>query len=134
MDEGAGRFFILASLFYLALGPVMGFMMAYLRGKWVLRLMPAHVHFNLLGWISMMIFGFSYSFLPLMAGKELYSHTLPYLHFVLGNAGLIGMASVWIGSRFPNSPVSPKLVWPFGAMVVISLWLYIFNILMTLLF
>lgn len=130
--DGAGKLFILASLFYLAIGPAMGFVMAYLRKKWVLRLIAAHTHLNLLGWVSMMIFGFSYTFLPGMAGKELYSDTLPYIHFVLANIGLIGMAAVWIGSRFPDSPVSPKLVWPFGLMTYASILLYIFNILMTL--
>lgn len=131
MDEGAGRYFILASFFYLGIGPLMGFMMAYLRGKWVLRLMPAHAHVNLLGWVSMMIFGFSYTFLPMLAGKELYSDMLPYVHLVLVNAGLVGMAVIWIGSRFPNSPISPVLVWPFGAMVVLSIWIYLFNMIMT---
>lgn len=130
--EGAGKFFILASFLYLAFGPLLGFLMAYLRGKWVLRMISAHTHFNLLGWVSMMIFGFSYTFMPLLAGKELYSSKLPYIHFALGNLGLIGMGFVWIGSRFPKSPISPKLVWPFGLLVIISLWLYIFNMIMTL--
>ena len=80
----------------------------------------------------MMIFGFSYSFLPMMAGKELYSQTLPYIHFFLWNMGLVGMATIWIGSRFPNSPIKPKLVWPFGLMVYLSIWLYVINIAMTI--
>src|SRR3989338_599131 len=84
------------------------------------------------GWISMLIFGFAYSYLPTFAGKTLYSATLPYIHFICSNIGLIGMAGMWIGSRFPNSPVSPKLVWPFGALVILSVWLFIFNIAMTL--
>ncbi len=95
--------------------------------------MPAHTHFGLIGWISMMIFGFSYSLLPMFTGKTLHSPTLAYLHFGLINLGLVGMAGVWIGSRFPKSPVSPTFVWPFGAMVVLSVWLYIYNIAMTLL-
>lgn len=130
--EGPGKLFILTSFFYLAAGPAMGFIMAYLRGKWVLRMVSAHTHINLLGWVSMMIFGFSYSFLPILAGKELYSPALAYIHFFLGNTGLVGMAFVWIGSRFPKSPISPNLVWPFGLMVMTSFWLYIFNMVMTL--
>ena len=131
--EGPGKLFIFASFFYLALGPAVGFLMAYMRGKWVLRMLSAHTHINLLGWVSMMIFGFSYTFMPLLAGRDLYSETLPYVHFFLGNTGLIGMISVWIGSRFPKSPVSPALVWPFGLLVIISIWLYIFNMVMTFL-
>jgi cytochrome c/quinol oxidase subunit I len=131
--EGIGRFFLIASLFYLALGTAMGFTMAFLKGKWTLRLMPAHTHVNLYGWVSQLIFGFAYSYLPIFAGKALYSPTLPYIHLVLGNIGLIGMASMFIGSRFPRSPISPKAVWPFGALVVVSVWIFIFNIAMTLL-
>lgn len=131
--EGAGKLFMIAALFYLAAGTAMGFVMAFLKGKWTLRLMPAHTHVNLYGWVSQLIFGFAYSYLPTFAGRNLYSPTLPYLHFILGNIGLIGMASMFIGSRFPNSPISPKAVWPFGALVVLSAWLFIFNIAMTFL-
>lgn len=87
-----GKLFIMASLFYLAAGTTMGFIMAFLRGKWTLRLMPAHAHINLFGWVSMLIFGFVYSYLPAFAGKTLYSTILSYIHFVFGNIGLIGMA------------------------------------------
>ncbi len=129
--EGAGKLFILASILYLAAGTILGLLMASLRGKWVLRLMPSHVHIGIVGWISMMIFGFSYSFMPALIGKALFSQKLPYIHFIMINTGLIGMSVVWIASRFPKSAVSPKLVWPFGLLVVFSLWLYIFNIVMT---
>src|SRR3989344_2363809 len=83
--EYIGRLFFTASLFYLAVGAAMGFAMAFLRGKWTLRLMPAHTHINLFGWTSMLIFGFAYSHLP-------------------------------------------QLVWPFGALVIFSVWLFAFNI------
>ncbi|OGQ37506.1 MAG: hypothetical protein A3A85_05560 [Deltaproteobacteria bacterium RIFCSPLOWO2_01_FULL_42_9] len=55
-----------------------------------------------------------------------------HIHFTLGNIGLVGMASIWVGSRFPDSPISPKFVWPFGVLVILSVWLFIFNIAMTL--
>ncbi len=130
--KGPGKFFFLASFLYLGIGTTLGFLMAYLRGKWVLRLVPVHTHVNLLGWVSMLIFGFAYTYLPVFAGKKLYSESLPYLHFVLANLGLIGMGAMWFGSRFPKSPISPTWVWPFGGLVVLSSWLFIFNMLMTL--
>lgn len=126
------KLFIAASIIYLLIGTALGFIMAYKSGKWVLRTMPTHAHFNLAGWVSMLVFGFVYFFLPMAAGKALYSSTLPYIHFVLGNAGLLGMGAVFFFSRFPKSPVSPRLVWPFGAMLVASVWLFAFNVLMTL--
>ncbi len=128
--EGAGRLFFMASVFYLAVGTFMGLAMAFLRGKWTLRLMPAHVHINLLGWVSMLIFGFAYTFLPALAGRELYSTRLPYVHFVVANIGLPGMAAVWVGSRFPGSRIPPRLVWPFGGLVAASVWIRVFNMAM----
>lgn len=130
--EGIGRLFFAASLFYLAVGTAIGIAMAFLRSKWILRLMPAHAHINLFGWVSMFIFGFVYSYLPTITGKPLYNNILPYIHFILGNIGLVGMTSIWVGSRFPGSPLSPKFVWPFGILVILSVWLFIFNISMTL--
>ncbi len=130
--EGVSKFFIIASLFYLVAGTSLGFLMAFKSGKWVLRLMPAHAHINLLGWVSMLIFGFAYYLVPMAAGRPMYSHSLPYVHFALANTGLVGMAVCWVASRFPNSPVSPRFVWPFGLMVVVSLWLFMFNVVMTL--
>lgn len=130
--EGVSKLFITAALFYLVAGTVLGFLMAFKSGKWVLRLMPAHAHMNLLGWVSMLIFGFAYYLLPMAAGRPLYSQGLPYLHFALSNIGLAGMAVLWTASRFPNSPVTPRSVWPFGLMVVVSLWIFIFNVAMTL--
>lgn len=133
MMKGPGKLFFLASFLYLGVGTILGFLMAYLRGKWILRIVPVHAHVNLFGWVSMLIFGFAYSYLPILAGKTLYSTTLPYIHFILANIGLIGMGCMWFGSRFPKSPIPPGWVWPFGGLVVLSTWLFIFNMVMTLL-
>lgn len=55
-----------------------------------------HVHFNLLGWMSMMIFGVGYHILPRFSGKPLWSERLSYLQLWLANIGLIGMTAGWI--------------------------------------
>jgi len=130
--ETVSKLFITAALFYIVAGTSLGVVMAFKSGKWVLRLLPAHAHLNLLGWTTMLIFGFAYYLIPMVAGRALFSERLPYLHFALSNAGLVGMAVVWSMSRVPGSPVSARLVWPFGLMVVASLWLFVFNVAMTL--
>lgn len=58
--------------------------------------MPIHAHFNLLGWMSMMIYGVAYHILPRFSGRPLYSDRLAYGQIWLANIGLIGMAAGWI--------------------------------------
>ncbi|CAG0933941.1 hypothetical protein PLCT1_02527 [Planctomycetaceae bacterium] len=130
----ASKLFIIASITYLFIATLMGFVMAWKSGKWVLRLMPSHAHFNLAGWVSMLIFGFAYFLLPIASGHGLYSSRLPYLHFALANIGLLGMASAWLASRFPNSRVKVSFVWPFGLLYIFSIWIFVFNLVMTLFF
>jgi cbb3-type cytochrome oxidase subunit 1 len=47
---------------------------------------PTHAHINLLGWVSMPIFGLVYRAFPTLA-----IGTLPKLHFWIMNIGIIGM-------------------------------------------
>ncbi len=54
-----------------------------------------HVHFNLLGWMSMMIYGVGYHVLPKFSGKLIYSPALMKIQFWFANLGLIGMAVGW---------------------------------------
>jgi len=57
--------------------------------------MPMHAHTNLLGWVSMMIFGIAYHVLPRFSGRPLYSDRLANIHFALANIGLIGLIISW---------------------------------------
>jgi cbb3-type cytochrome oxidase subunit 1 len=56
------------------------------------------VHLNLLGWVSMFIYGVAYHVIPRFTGNPLHSPRLADLHVVLANVGLIGMAvgfAIW---------------------------------------
>jgi cytochrome c oxidase cbb3-type subunit 1 len=55
-----------------------------------------HTHFNLLGWMSMMIFGVGYHILPRFSGQPLWSEKLAQFHLYLANVGLIGMTIGWL--------------------------------------
>lgn len=57
--------------------------------------MPIHTHFNLLGWMSMMIYGVGYHILPRFSGKPLFSDSLAMAQLWLANIGLVGMAAGW---------------------------------------
>jgi hypothetical protein len=53
----------------------------------------AHVHFNLLGFMSMMIYGVGYFILPRFNGRTLHWPSLVPIHFYVANLGLIGMVA-----------------------------------------
>ena len=54
---------------------------------------PAHLHMNLLGFVTMMIFGVGYHLLPRLGGSPLRWKALPIFHLWAGNAGLALMAA-----------------------------------------
>lgn len=85
------RRFIRASLLWLGVGVLLGLTMA-LDPRWV-ALRPAHMHANLLGFVSMMIFGVAYHVIPRFTGHPLHSRTLPAVHLWVANLGLAGMVS-----------------------------------------
>lgn len=94
--------FIKASLAYLGLGVLLGLAMVLAPAEYALpyRLLPSHAHVNLLGWVSMMIFGVAYHVLPRFSGRPLYSPGLARTHFWLGNLGLAGMAVFFALNRW----------------------------------
>lgn len=86
--------FIKCALVYFLLAIVLGLHMAVSGTTY--PYMPIHAHFNLLGWISMMIYGVGYHILPRFSGKPLYSEKIAEWQFWLANVGLIGMAIGWM--------------------------------------
>ena len=86
--------FIKCALVYFLLAIVLGLHMAVSGTTY--PYMPIHAHFNLLGWMSMMIYGVGYHILPRFSGKPLYSEKIAEWQFWLANVGLIGMAIGWM--------------------------------------
>jgi cbb3-type cytochrome oxidase subunit 1 len=89
------RLFIRSSLVWLGAGVLLGIWMAIDPGQ-ALAYRPAHMHANLLGFVSMMIFGVAYHVLPRFAGRPLRSRKLATAHLVLANAGLAGMTGGFV--------------------------------------
>lgn len=100
--------FIRASLLWFALGLTLGLAMA-IHPPWVIY-RPAHAHMNVVGFITMMVFGVGYQLLPRLFGYKLYSRALAVAHWWLANLGLalmvagfmlaphIGVLSAWVTS------------------------------------
>lgn len=83
--------FIVASLVYFFLAASLGIWMGTANApEWVSF---AHIHFNLLGFMAMMIYGIGYFILPRFNGKTIKWPQWVPLHFYAANLGLIGMVA-----------------------------------------
>lgn len=87
------RWFIRASLIYLALGFTMGALMLFNKGVllsvWLWQLLPAHIEFLLLGWTVQLAMGVAFWILPRF-GSARGNEKVAWAAFVLLNTG------VWI--------------------------------------
>ncbi|MEE8403591.1 MAG: cbb3-type cytochrome c oxidase subunit I [Candidatus Hydrothermarchaeaceae archaeon] len=128
--EGFVKRFILMGIIYLMIASAMGVAMIVHPG--VVNLRFAHVHLNLLGWMSMLIFGVGYHILPRFSGKPLYSNRLAETQFWLANIGLIGMVLLaTTGQMIPGNPLRPLFV--ISAVVeLFAIFIFGFNMIMTL--
>jgi cbb3-type cytochrome oxidase subunit 1 len=102
--------FIKCAMVYFLLAILLGLYMAVAGG--VYPYLPIHAHFNLLGWMSMMVYGVAYHILPRFSGKPLWSDKLAEAHFWLANIGLVGMAAGWI-SRHSYGSLTVLLIFSF---------------------
>jgi cbb3-type cytochrome oxidase subunit 1 len=85
------RAFVVASLSYFAAGAFLGMWMGIGSAPdWAWF---AHVHFNLLGFMAMMIYGVGYFILPRFNARPLVWPGGVAVHFYLANIGLIGMVA-----------------------------------------
>jgi hypothetical protein len=124
------RRFIRSSLVWLGIGVVLGLWMTFLPGQ-ALAYRPAHMHANLLGFVSMMIFGVAYHVLPRFTGVPLRSHTMPRVHLVLANGGLALMVAGWM-LRVGGSPLGVPALGTGAAASALGAFLFITNIWLSL--
>lgn len=78
--------FLKASLVWLGAGVSLGVAMAIHPAWTVYR--AAHLHMNVLGFVTMMIFGVAYHVIPRFTGHPLHSRRLAVAQWWLANAGL----------------------------------------------
>ncbi|MBI5196027.1 MAG: hypothetical protein HZA10_06865 [Nitrospirae bacterium] len=120
------------SVFYFAAGALLGagmLLWPYDAGYYI----PAHVHLNLLGFMSMMIYGVGYHILPRFSGVHIYSPAIVTIQFWLANAGLLMMAISW---PFHEMQTALSLIRPLlmlsALLTLIAVVLFTYNILKTI--
>ncbi|MEW6487611.1 MAG: DUF1858 domain-containing protein [Thermodesulfobacteriota bacterium] len=111
--------FVVASLVYFVLASLLGLWMGLGTAPSWARF--AHVHFNLLGFMAMMIYGVGYFVLPRFNARELKWPFLVPLHFWASNVGLVGLVAT-----YPEMPSTGFAA--FGALSAASAVLFAVNI------
>ena len=119
--------FIRFALIYFMLAILLGLHMS-VTGP-VYPWMPIHVHFNLLGWMSMMIYGVGYHILPRFSGVPLWSEKLSYWQMWLANIGLVGMAAGWV---VRSSSGNPMMLLAFSLLEGLSIVFFALNMFKTI--
>lgn len=87
--------FIRSSLIWLGVGVSIGLAMAVWPGQAIVY-RAAHMHANLLGFVSMMIFGVAYHVIPRFSGAPLHARKLALTHLGVANTGLALMVLGWM--------------------------------------
>ncbi|MBI5049271.1 MAG: cbb3-type cytochrome c oxidase subunit I [Deltaproteobacteria bacterium] len=113
------------SIIYLVIGCPLGILFL-LRPDYIFYLRPVHAHINLIGFVSIMIFGVSYHMFPRFAGKPLYNVQMGRIQFWFANIGLIGMILSWWLLE-AGSAVQKASLLSFAVIEAIAAALYIYN-------
>ncbi|MEK6717909.1 MAG: cbb3-type cytochrome c oxidase subunit I [candidate division NC10 bacterium] len=115
--------FVRASLVYLLVGTFLGLLIA-VQPSLVVQLRIAHVHLNLAGFMTMMIFGVGHHIFPRFSGRPLYSRRLVTATFWLGNVGVVGLTLGFVLGV-------PGVVTAFGVMAFLAVVAFVVNLLCT---
>lgn len=125
MDPVAKNFVRMA-LIYFSIAAVIGAFLLFCRaGRY--QLFYAHVHLNLLGWVSMMIYGVGYHIIPRFNGNQVAFPKLAIVHFWVANIALIGLVSVWGHGGAGRIPEKVLVV-----LNVVAVGMFVFNMLMSM--
>ncbi len=123
--------FIVMSIVYLGISSMLGIVMLGYQNALALKFV--HSHLNMLGWVSMMIYGVGYHILPRFMGRPLYSNKIGEIQFYLANISLVGLILFYTLNVFSPGSLYQMLTVVFGIVQAITIFLFFYNMLMTLL-
>ncbi len=129
--ESTVVWYLRMSLIYFVAGVVLGLAMLIWPDESGYFL-PGHVHFNLLGFMSMMIYGVGYHILPKFSGQLVYSPVIIKIQFWLANVGLAGMAMCWPFTSGAETGPAGILLIASAFFVVLSAILFAYNMFKTI--
>ena len=117
--------FLKASVSWLGLGVTLGLAMV-IYPPWT-SYRTAHIHMNLLGFVSMMIFGVAYHVIPRFTGHPLHSRRLAGAHWWIANVGLLLLATGFATLAGPRT-LRLVLMATGGSLSAMGAYAFIYNI------
>lgn len=117
--------FIRASLLWFAAGILLGLGLAIEPAWTVYR--PAHAHMNVVGFLTMLVFGVGYQLLPRLFGHPLHSRPLAIAHLYLANLGLAGLVVGFL-LRPHAGPAGRWLIGTGGVLFAAGALLWVWNL------
>ena len=129
--ENFVRRFIIMSVVYLGVAALVG--IAMLGSEKAMALKFVHSHLNMLGWVSMMIYGVGYHILPKFMGRQMYSKKIGEVQFWVANAGLVAMLVFYTLNVYSPSDGLVGATVLAGLLELVSIFLFFYNMLKTLL-
>jgi cytochrome c oxidase cbb3-type subunit 1 len=118
------------SIVYLGISSLVG--IAMLGSEKAMTLKFVHSHLNMLGWVSMMIYGVGYHILPKFVGRQMYSKKLGEVQFWAANIGLVAMLVFYtLNLSAPSDALVAATVLA-GVLELVSIFLFFYNMLKTL--
>jgi hypothetical protein len=121
--------FIKASLVWLGVGMLLGLLFTLSPGLVVYR--PAHAHLNLLGFVTMMIYGVAYHVVPRFSGYPLFSPRVAGWSWWVANAGVVLLVLGFLLRPHAAAAAVPALAGG-GALAMAAAGMFIVNIWRTL--
>jgi cytochrome c oxidase cbb3-type subunit 1 len=118
------------SIVYLGISSLVG--IAMLGSEKAMALKFVHSHLNMLGWVSMMIYGVGYHILPKFMGRAMHSRTLGEIQFWMANIGLVAMLVFYTVNVYSPSGALVMVTVAAGVLETASIFLFFYNMLMTL--
>ena len=133
---------IIYSIIGFSWGAVMGGMPAFRAlvssGIYGHRIVLAHAHVNLLGWVEMAIFGAVYYLIPRLVRRPIHSMRLVKVHFWMHNFGLLGLVIFFTAAGLSGIYMDDKtashfmaLSGIFGGLVLLANIIWGYNIFRT---
>jgi cbb3-type cytochrome oxidase subunit 1 len=128
--ENFVRRFIIMSVVYLGVAALVG--IAMLGSEKAMALKFVHSHLNMLGWVSMMIYGVGYHILPKFMGRQMYSKKIGEVQFWVANVGLVAMLVFYTLNVYRPSYGLVGATVLAGVLEMVSIFLFFYNMLKTL--